>query len=87
MATGATMRAAAEAVLSHEPSKVVVAVPTASMKAVRLVAEKVDSVVCLETPSPFLAVGRFYRNFCQTDDDEVRELLAASRARAASLPA
>jgi predicted phosphoribosyltransferase len=87
MATGATMRAAAEAVLTHEPTKVVVAVPTASMAAVRLVAEKVDSVVCLETPSPFLSVGRFYRNFGQTDDDEVRELLAASRARAASLPA
>lgn len=81
MATGATMRAAAEAVLSREPSKVVVAVPTASKEAVRLVAEKVDNVVCLETPSPFVAVGYFYRNFGQTDDDEVRELLAASRNR------
>jgi putative phosphoribosyl transferase len=81
MATGATMRAAAEAVLSREPSKVVVAVPTASKEAVRLVAEKVDRVVCLETPSPFVAVGYFYRNFGQTDDDEVRELLAASRNR------
>jgi predicted phosphoribosyltransferase len=79
MATGATMRAAAEAVLSRGPSKVVVAVPTASKEAMRLVAEKVDRVVCLETPSPFFAVGRFYRNFGQTDDDEVRELLAASR--------
>ena len=80
MATGATMRAAAAAVLTHEPTKVVVAVPTASMAAVRLVAEKVDSVVCLETPSPFISVGRFYRNFGQTDDDEIRELLAESRA-------
>ena len=76
------MRAAAAAVLTHEPSKVVVAVPTASKEAVRLVTEIVDSVICLETPSPFLAVGRFYRNFGQTDDGEVRELLAASRGRA-----
>jgi len=81
MATGATMRAAAEAVLSREPSKVVVAVPTASKEAVRLVDKEVDAVVCLETPSPFFAVGYFYRNFGQTDDDEVRELLAASRDR------
>jgi putative phosphoribosyl transferase len=75
MATGATMRAAAEAVLSQEPSKVLVAVPTASKGAVQLLEEKVDDVICLETPSPFFAVGYFYRNFGQTSDDEVRRLL------------
>ena len=75
MATGATMRAAAEAVLSQEPSKVLVAVPTASEEAVQLLKEKVDDVICLETPSPFLAVGHFYRNFGQTSDEEVRGLL------------
>ncbi len=75
MATGATMRAAAEAVLSQEPSKVLVAVPTASKGAVQLLEEKVDDVICLETPSPFRAVGYFYRNFGQTSDEEVRGLL------------
>ena len=75
MATGATMRAAAEAVLSQEPSKVLVAVPTASEEAVRLLKEKVDDVICLETPSPFFAIGYFYRNFGQTSDEEVRGLL------------
>jgi putative phosphoribosyl transferase len=75
MATGATMRAAAEAVLSQEPSKVLVAVPTASKGAVQLLKEKVDDVICLETPSPFVAVGYFYRNFGQTSDEEVRGLL------------
>jgi putative phosphoribosyl transferase len=75
MATGATMRAAAEAVLSQEPSKVLVAVPTASKGAVQLLKEKVDNVICLETPSPFVAVGYFYRNFGQTSDEEVRGLL------------
>ena len=75
MATGATMRAAAEAVLSQEPSKLLVAVPTASEGAVQLLKEKVDDVICLETPSPFRAVGYFYRNFRQTSDDEVRRLL------------
>lgn len=75
MATGATMRAAAEAVLSQEPSKVLVAVPTASEEAVQLLKEMVDDVICLETPSPFRAVGYFYRNFGQTSDVEVRGLL------------
>ncbi len=76
MATGASMRAAAEAVLSRKPSKVLVAVPTASEEAVRLLSEIVDEVICLETPSPFLAVGYFYRNFGQTTDEEVRRLLS-----------
>ena len=76
MATGASMRAAAEAVLSRKPSKVLVAVPTASDEAVRLLSEMVDEVICLETPSPFLAVGYFYRNFGQTTDEEVRRLLS-----------
>lgn len=75
MATGSTMRAAAEAVQSRDPSKVLIAVPTASAGAVALVADIVDQVICLDTPSPFFAVGYFYRNFGQTTDDEVRRLL------------
>jgi putative phosphoribosyl transferase len=75
MATGATMRAAAEAVGSRNPAKVVVAVPTGSADAVRLVENTVDQVICLDIPTPFYAVGNFYRNFGQTTDEEVRNLL------------
>ncbi len=75
MATGSTMRAAAEAVQSRDPAKVLIAVPTASADAVALVADIVDQVICLDIPSPFFAVGYFYRNFGQTTDDEVRSLL------------
>ena len=75
MATGASMRAAAEAVRSSEPAKLLIAVPTASSEAVRLVTDIVDQVICLDTPSPFLAVGYYYLNFGQTTDDEVRSLL------------
>ena len=75
MATGSTMRAAAEAVQSRDPAKVLIAVPTAAADALTLVADIVDQVICLDIPSPFLAVGYFYRNFGQTTDDEVRRLL------------
>ena len=75
MATGSTMRAAAEAVRSTDPAKVLIAVPTASADAVTLVADIVDQVICLDLPSPFFAVGYFYRHFGQTTDDEVRSLL------------
>jgi len=75
MATGATMRAAAEAVGSRNPAKVVVAVPTGSTEAVRWVENIVDQVICLDIPTPFYAVGNFYRDFGQTTDEEVRSLL------------
>jgi putative phosphoribosyl transferase len=79
LATGTTMRAAAEAVLSQNPAQVLVAVPVGSKQAVQLLEKQVDHVVCLETPSPFLAIGYFYRNFGPTEDEEVRTLLADAR--------
>jgi predicted phosphoribosyltransferase len=75
LATGATMRAAAEAVRTRSPSSVVVAVPVGSKSAVAGVAAIVDRVICLESPASFYAVGQFYSDFRQTSDDEVRELL------------
>ena len=75
LATGATMRAAAEAVMTRSPSSVVVAVPVGSASAVAKVAALVDRVICLESPASFYAVGQFYSDFGQTSDDEVRELL------------
>ena len=79
MATGATMRAAAEAVRAQDPSKIVVAVPTGSQSAVEDVGRLVEKVICLESPAEFYAVGQFYRNFSQTSDDEVRDLLDKAR--------
>lgn len=75
LATGATMRAAAEAVKTKSPSSVIVAVPVGSSSAVARVAAIVDRVICLETPASFYAVGQFYGDFRQTSDEEVRELL------------
>lgn len=75
MATGATMRAAAQAVRSRDPKELLIAVPTASVQAVRSVQETADRVICPDTPSPFFAVGNYYLNFGQTTDEDVRKLL------------
>jgi putative phosphoribosyl transferase len=75
LATGATMRAAAEAVRTKSPSSIVVAVPVGSKSAVAGVAAIVDRVICLESPESFYAVGQFYSDFRQTADDEVRDFL------------
>jgi putative phosphoribosyl transferase len=80
LATGATMRAAAEAVKTRSPASVIVAVPVGSSSAVARVAAVVDRVICLESPPSFYAVGQFYADFRQTSDDEVRELLQAAWA-------
>lgn len=78
LATGATMRAAAEAVKTRSPASVIVAVPVGSASAVARVAAIVDRVICLESPVSFYAVGQFYSDFRQTTDDEVRDLLHAA---------
>jgi putative phosphoribosyl transferase len=77
LATGSTMRAAVKAARTHVPKKVVVAVPVGAAETCREFIEVADEVVCARTPSPFSAVGQWYRDFSETTDDEVRELLAA----------
>jgi len=76
LATGSTMRAAVAALRQLGPARIVVAVPVAAASTCQELRAEVDEVVCLATPEPFLAVGRFYEDFSQTMDDEVRALLA-----------
>ncbi len=83
IATGASMRSAVRALRSQEPARLVVAVPAAPRESVQEIGREADAFVCLGTPEPFVAVGRWYRDFPQTSDDEVRELLDEARARAA----
>jgi putative phosphoribosyl transferase len=79
LATGATMRAALEAVRQTRPAAVVVAVPVGAPEPCRLVAREVDVLVCPWVPQPFRAVGQAYRDFAPTSDDEVIAALAAGR--------
>ncbi len=78
MATGSSMLAAVKAVRKLGASRIIVAVPTASDEAAADIGREADEVVCLDTPSPYMAVGYWYRNFGQTSDEEVRELLHES---------
>lgn len=75
LATGSTMRAAVGAVRAQRPRRVVVAVPVASSGTVEEFQAVADEIVVVSTPSPFYAVGQAYRDFSQTSDAEVRELL------------
>lgn len=79
LATGATMIAALHAIRAQRPARLVCAVPVASSEAMAQVRPLCDELVCLETPACFDAVGQFYRRFEQVSDEEVMNLLAASR--------
>jgi putative phosphoribosyl transferase len=79
LATGASMRAAVEAVRGLEPERVVVAVPAAAPQTCDELAADVDEIVCLLRPEPFFAVGMWYADFSETTDDEVRALLQEAR--------
>ena len=85
LATGASMHAAALAVRQQGARKVIVAVPVAAEQTCRALSQVVDQAVCAFTPEPFYAVGMWYEDFSQTEDDEVRELLERA-ARAGSAP-
>ncbi|HEX5520500.1 MAG TPA: phosphoribosyltransferase [Longimicrobiaceae bacterium] len=75
LATGSTMRAAAEALRSEGVGRLVVAVPVAPAETRDALAREVDEIVCLATPEPFFGVGMWYEDFSQTSDAEVRALL------------
>ncbi len=84
LATGSTMRAAAAALRTQHPEKLVVAVPVAPPETCAMLRNEVDDVVCAIVPELFLAVGNWYSDFSQTSDEEVRELLQAAETSMAS---
>ncbi|MFJ4228983.1 phosphoribosyltransferase [Paenarthrobacter nicotinovorans] len=81
LATGATMRAAVEAVRAGGAKTVIAAVPVASLEASSSLARVCDVVMALHTPGKFHAVGAFYQHFEQLTDEDVMDLLQGAAAK------
>jgi predicted phosphoribosyltransferase len=81
LATGATMRAAIRSVRKHEPAKLIVAVPVGAAASCETLRAEADELVCPHELLDFGAVGFFYRHFEPTEDEEVKEVLAAHAER------
>jgi putative phosphoribosyl transferase len=79
LATGSTLLAAVSYVRSLEPEAVTIGVPVGSGEACNRLRKKVNDLVCLAIPEPFVAVGQWYQDFQQVSDNEVKNLLAESR--------
>jgi predicted phosphoribosyltransferase len=75
LATGASMRAAVIGVRAQHPAQIVIAVPTAAPELCNAFEFEVDEMVCAMTPEPFYGLSRWYEDFSQTTDAEVRTLL------------
>lgn len=78
LATGATMEAAVTALRQQTPARIVVAVPVGARDTHDRLRTIADEVVCVAMPEPFYGVGRWYEDFSETTDAEVRSLLAAA---------
>lgn len=78
LATGATMRAAVQALRKQGPMAIVVAVPVAPPDTCQELESEVDQLICPRRPANFYAIGQWYEDFGQTSDEEVRALLNLS---------
>lgn len=76
IATGATTRAALQAMPQRDPRKLILAVPVAPTGTLKNLSGEVDELVCLEDYENFGAIGLYYSDFRQVSDDDVIELLA-----------
>jgi len=84
IATGATARAALAVARAHGAARVVLAVPVAADQTLWSFEEAADEIVALVRPTDLVAVGRWYRDFDQTSDEEVAALLEAANAMVTS---
>jgi putative phosphoribosyl transferase len=75
IATGATMRVAIAALNPHNPRWITIAVPIISPGSYKLLKSQVDEVVYLAKPELLQSVGQYYKDFSQTSDQEVCQLL------------
>jgi predicted phosphoribosyltransferase len=79
LATGVTARAAVEAMKLRKPERLILAAPVCAAQTANVFASKVDELLCLASPSDLGAIGLWYRNFDQTTDEEVVQLLEKAR--------
>jgi len=81
LATGATVRAALLTLKKQKPKELIIATPVGPADTIEMLSSQADKVVCLEIPPFFNAIGEFYDDFGQVEDEEVIEILQKSRQK------
>ena len=81
VATGATTQAALWSIRQEKPQKVIAAFPVGPQGAIERLSNDADQIICLRSPPYFQAIGQFYVDFEQVDDEEVLQILTQERQR------
>ena len=76
IATGATVIVLLKWIKKKKVRKIILAVPVIPKDTLQKIKSMVDTIVSLETPREFLAVGQFYNEFEQIEDEEVMSILS-----------
>ncbi len=79
LATGGSARAAARAIRSRRPGRLVLAVPVGAPESIAALEGDFDDIVCLQAPETLWAIGLWYEDFGQTSDAEVAALLVEAQ--------
>lgn len=80
LASGYTMMASINFVRKREPSRIVVAIPTAPESSIRLISAQVDEIICLNIRKGFFfAVADAYHYWHDLSEGEVMEFLKQLR--------
>ena len=80
-ATGYTMDAALRSLRAMHAGKIIVALPVAPPDTVVKLSRHADDMLVLSQPVPFYAVGQFYRDFPQVEDEEVIAIMKGAQKK------
>ncbi len=75
VATGSTIKAAIEIARQDNPARITIAIPVIAKDTLSVIESLADEVVYLDVPELFFAVGKFYKNFDQVTDNEVKNII------------
>ena len=81
IATGSTMLAAVSALRQLNTARIIIAAPVIAASTYSEMQHAADEVAGVMLPENFYAVGLWYKDFSQTTDNEVRDLLAQAARR------
>ena len=75
IATGFTAMAAVQYIRKQKPKKLILAVAVSSTDSYEKLKKEVDELICPEVRDDFFAVGQFYEEFSQVEDEDAKRLL------------
>lgn len=76
IATGSTMLAAIKSAKASNAGKIITAAPVIALDSLEKLKTHADEIFYIDAPVYFNAVGAFYEDFKQVEDDEVIKLLS-----------